>query len=48
MDRSRIPKFYQANYPERLEILRERGVLNKQDFYSEVTQFLLKNFIKNI
>jgi len=34
MDRSRIPKFYQANIPERLEILRERGVLNKQDFFA--------------
>ncbi len=33
MDRSRIPKFYQANIPERLEILRERGILNKQDFF---------------
>jgi hydroxymethylglutaryl-CoA reductase len=33
MDRSRIPKFYQANIPERLEILRERGILNKTDFY---------------
>ena len=33
MDRSRIPKFYQANIPERLDILRERGLLNKQDFF---------------
>ena len=34
MDRSRIPKFYNATIPERLEILRERGVLNKSDYYT--------------
>ena len=34
MDRSRLPKFYQINIPERLEVLRERGVLNKNDFYA--------------
>ena len=33
MDRSRIPKFYQASVPERLEILREKGVLNKDDYF---------------
>ena len=32
MDRSRIPKFYQASVPERLEILREKGILNKKDY----------------
>lgn len=32
MDRSRIPKFYQASIPERLEILREKGILNKDDY----------------
>jgi hydroxymethylglutaryl-CoA reductase len=34
MDRSRIPKFYNATISERLEILRERGVLNKSDYYT--------------
>lgn len=34
MDRSRIPKFYQASIEERLEILRERGVLSKADYYT--------------
>jgi hydroxymethylglutaryl-CoA reductase len=32
MDRSRIPKFYQASIQERLEILREKGILNREDF----------------
>ena len=33
MDRSRIPKFYKASVPERLEILREKGILNKEDYF---------------
>ena len=33
MDRSRIPKFYQASVPERLEILREKGILTKEDYF---------------
>ncbi len=33
MDRSRIPKFYQASVPERLEILHEKGILNQEDFF---------------
>ena len=33
MDRSRIPKFYKASIPERLEILREKGILNKDDYF---------------
>ena len=32
MDRSRIPKFYKATVPERLEILREKGILDKDDY----------------
>ena len=34
MDRSRIPKFYKLSIPERLEILREKGILDKDDFLS--------------
>jgi hydroxymethylglutaryl-CoA reductase len=34
MDRSRIPKFYKMSIPERLEILREKGILNKEDYFS--------------
>ena len=33
MDRSRISKFYKASVPERLEILREKGILNKDDYF---------------
>ena len=33
MDRSRIPNFYKASVPERLEILREKGILNKEDYF---------------
>lgn len=33
MDRSRIPKFYKATIPERLEILREKGIINKEDYF---------------
>jgi hydroxymethylglutaryl-CoA reductase len=32
MDRSRIPKFYKATVPERLDILREKGILNNDDY----------------
>lgn len=32
MDRSRIPKFYQASIPERLDILREKGILNREEY----------------
>jgi hydroxymethylglutaryl-CoA reductase len=34
MDQSRIPNFYKASIQERLDILRERGVLNKSDYYT--------------
>jgi len=33
MDRSRIPKFYQATIPERLEILREKGILTREEYF---------------
>ncbi len=33
MDRSRIPKFYKASIPERLDILREKGILNSEDYF---------------
>ena len=32
MDRSRIPKFYQASIPERLNILNEKRIINEEDF----------------
>jgi hydroxymethylglutaryl-CoA reductase len=32
MDRSRIPKFYQSSITKRLEILRERGIINQEDY----------------
>ena len=34
MDRSRIPKFYKKSIPERLDILREKGILNKEDYFT--------------
>ncbi len=34
MDRSRIPKFYKMSIPERLEILREKGILSKEEYFS--------------
>ena len=32
MDRSRIPKFYKASIPERLNILNEKRIINEEDF----------------
>jgi hydroxymethylglutaryl-CoA reductase len=34
MDRSRIPKFYKMTIPERLELLREKGILSKEDYFT--------------
>ncbi len=44
MDRSRIPKFYKKSIPERLEILREKGILNKEDYF---TFFNSENVLTN-
>ena len=33
MDKSRIPKFYQYNFAERLRILFEKKVINNEDYY---------------
>ena len=34
MDRSRLPKFYKTSIPERLEILRDKGILTQEDYFN--------------
>jgi hydroxymethylglutaryl-CoA reductase len=43
MDKSRIPKFYKASIADRLTILREKGILNKDDYYALINGMNILN-----